>query len=534
VSYRPTPEQQQIISHDPSRHGRVLAGPGTGKSATVVALVARLCSEPTTPRMRLLTFTRAATTELAEKVAGSADADIERPSTIHSFAIASLLANPGSAPFPEPLRIADDWEVDQIIAPGLRTTVGVSKDVVKKKLLPEMAAGWESLEPRPRPDVSEEVRNRFLGAFQQHRRVFGYTLLAELPDLLRRALQTHTDLVGLDLEFLVVDEYQDLNACDLNVLMLLARGGTSIFGVGDDEQSIYGFRMAAPEGILRFLDDYPEAGDYQLTVSHRCGSEIVKWARYIIESNPDRPGHKTRVVTPEDAPNGETAFLSFPGQVTEARGVADLVEHLITDEGLNASEILIMSRSDYRGQFGKPMKAELDARGISVDDPSWVDEVVNADVNRRVLLLARLLSSRTDSLAWAGMLHLATGIGPTFQTAIYDRARRDGVTFAEALIASHAEGFPESGGPAVGKARALMEAVIAWLDANEPPEAPESTWGEWLRGVFTDEAPAHIYDELDHLFGIADAEVDPDVSLDRYVDQIIVVAKDHAAASASG
>jgi DNA helicase II / ATP-dependent DNA helicase PcrA len=246
--------------------------------------------------MRLLTFTRAATAELAEKVAGSPEADIERASTIHSFAIASLLANPGSAPFPEPLRIADDWEVDQIIAPGLRTIVGVSKDVVKKKLLPEMAAGWESLEPRPRADVSEEVRNRVLGAFQQHRRVFGYTLLAELPDLLRRALQTHTDLVGLDFKFLVVDEYQDLNACDLSVLMLLARGGTSIFGVGDDEQSIYGFRMAAPEGILRFLDDYPGAGDYQPTVSHRCGSEIVKWARYLIESNADRPAHKTRLV----------------------------------------------------------------------------------------------------------------------------------------------------------------------------------------------------------------------------------------------
>jgi hypothetical protein len=124
--------------------------------------------------MRLLTFTRAATAELAEKVAGSPDAEVERPATIHSFAIASLLANPGSAPFPEPLRIADDWEVDQLIAPQLREIVRVSKGDVKRKLLPEMAAGWESLEPRPRPDVSEEVRSRFLGAFEQQRRVFGY------------------------------------------------------------------------------------------------------------------------------------------------------------------------------------------------------------------------------------------------------------------------------------------------------------------------------------------------------------------------
>jgi DNA helicase-2/ATP-dependent DNA helicase PcrA len=264
VTYAPTPEQQAIIDHDHHRHGRVLAGPGTGKSATVVALVARLCSSARAPRIRLLTFTRAATAELAEKVAGSPDAELERPSTVHSFAIASLLTNPGSAAFPQPLRIADDWELDQIIQPDLKNLVGhgVTKNDVKRKLLPEMAAAWESLEPRLRPDISDELRSRFLGIFQQHRRVYAYTLLAELPDLLRQALETHDDLKGVDYEFLVVDEYQDLNACDLQVLAHLAANGTSIFGVGDDEQSIYGFRMAAPEDILRFLEEYWNSPDF--------------------------------------------------------------------------------------------------------------------------------------------------------------------------------------------------------------------------------------------------------------------------------
>jgi superfamily I DNA/RNA helicase len=82
----------------------------------VVDLVRRLLARDPTPRIRLLTFTRAATAELAAKVAAH-EAEVERPSTVHSFAIAALLRNPGSAPFPDPLRIADDWELKQIIRP---------------------------------------------------------------------------------------------------------------------------------------------------------------------------------------------------------------------------------------------------------------------------------------------------------------------------------------------------------------------------------------------------------------------------------
>jgi DNA helicase II / ATP-dependent DNA helicase PcrA len=153
---------------------------------------------------------------------------VDRPSTIHSFAISVLLANPGSADSPTPLRIADDWEMRNIIEPQLARMVGVTPTVVKRKLIPEMAANWESLEPDHRPDIDEAVRNRFLGSWDQHQRVYGYTLLPELPDLLRRALETHDDLRGLDFDMLVVDEYQDLNACDLRVLRLLADNGTAV------------------------------------------------------------------------------------------------------------------------------------------------------------------------------------------------------------------------------------------------------------------------------------------------------------------
>ena len=94
MPYDPTEEQQAILAHDPRCHARVLAGPD-GKSATLVALVDGLLAGNAAPRIKLLTFTRAATAELAKKVSDHPAAAAERPSTIHSFSISALLRNPG-------------------------------------------------------------------------------------------------------------------------------------------------------------------------------------------------------------------------------------------------------------------------------------------------------------------------------------------------------------------------------------------------------------------------------------------------------
>src|SRR5882762_9335878 len=125
MAYRPTREQQAILAHHADRHARVLAGPGTGKSATVVALVDQLLAGNPAPRVKLITFTRAATAELAKKVSDHPAAAAERPSTMHSFSISVLLRNPGTGHFPQPLRIADTWEDNAIVKPTLARRIDV-------------------------------------------------------------------------------------------------------------------------------------------------------------------------------------------------------------------------------------------------------------------------------------------------------------------------------------------------------------------------------------------------------------------------
>ena len=452
--YDPTPEQQEILGYEPDRHARVLAGPGTGKSATLVALIDRLLEGVPAPRVRLLTFTRAATGELAKKVSEHPAVAAERPSTIHSFAISVLLRNPGAADFPEPLRIADPWEYETLLRPTLARRAGVGVRELDR-LVREMAAAWESLQPEVDDRVDPRTRARFLGAWDEHRRIYGYTLLAELPYALRQALLDHPILDGVAYDLLVVDEYQDLNACDLAVLHLLADRGCSLIGAGDDDQSIYSFRKAAPEGIRRFPDEYQGSADFTLSISQRCGSDIIDWATFVIEGDPDRPP-RPRLEPADGSPPGEVALLAFDGQVAEARGVARLVENLIHEEDVPAAEILVLVRSDYNKHFSRLIEHELDARGIQSSDPEYIERMLAEVPNRWMLAAFRLLVHRTDSLAWATLLHLTDGIGEAFITYIYERARAERVQFGTALLTARDGGFDGAPTTSARRATAVM------------------------------------------------------------------------------
>jgi superfamily I DNA/RNA helicase len=146
---------------------------------------------------------------------------------------------------------------------------------------------------------------RARSAWNEHRQIYGYTLLAELPFALRQALQDHADLDGVDYDLLIVDEYQDLNACDLEVLHLIAERGCSIIAAADDDQSIYSFRYAAPEGIRRFPDDYPDCSRYPLTITQRCGRRIIEWASYVIAGDPGRPHDRPALACAAGSADGE-------------------------------------------------------------------------------------------------------------------------------------------------------------------------------------------------------------------------------------
>lgn len=533
MTFTPTDEQRAIIAHDRSHHARVLAGPGTGKSTTMVALLDRLLSEDEDLRVRMLTFTRAATAELAAKAA-LACGRAGQPSTVHSFAISVLLRNPGVAGIPEPIRIADSWELKTIVRPTLARRAGLKVDKVKE-LIQEMSANWESLTDEVHAASPAAERTRFLGAWIEHRRVLGYTLLSELPYSLHRALSDNDDLDGIDFDLLLVDEYQDLNACDLGILHLLSdKGGCKVIGTGDDDQSIYSWRKADPAGIRRFGSDYPGFDDYTLSVTLRCGKRIIEWANFVIQADPGRPVDRACLDPLPESPDGEIALLRFAGHAAEAKGVARLAADLVAG-GVAERDILILTRTDHNGTFSAPIKEALAEANVTYSDPGFVVKMLAEPTNREILEALRLLVNPNDSVAWRAMLHLMPRVGDSFCDYIYERAVASGVTFAAKLQSLLVAGFPEGPSPS-SRVAIRMNALLDWIRQTPTPDIrPDAGWGAWLLAM-TDSAdilpqPSEDFREL---LTKLDSLTTDENSVSRFLGQIEPLGKDLAQSKSAG
>ncbi len=526
MGFKPTPEQQAFLAHDPTRHARLHAGPGTGKSATAVAyLEANLYNGNIRRRVRFLTFTRSTTLELRKKIEAVLGDDRIRPSTIHSFAISTLLRNPGVSDFPEPLRIPDTYEHDQLILKHIARMMKKRPDKTKEFFF-EMAAKWTRLAPEERPDITAEERARFVGIWLQHRRVSGYTLLDELPNLLREALKAHSDLVGVDFDLLIVDEYQDLNACDLEVLNLLAQNGAALVAIGDEDQSIYSFRRAHPAGIRSFLIDYGTPYDYPLSVSHRCARQIMTWAEHVIRGDPGRTS-RPDFTFPAGVSDGEVALLNFPGQVAEAKGCARLVQWLIAERGLPPSQILVLSRADHNGTFTARLRQELEDRSIQVSNPKAVERWMAENGNRRAIAILRLLVHRRDSLAWWTLLELEPRIGEKFLDYAYDRCTFGRVPFGALVETLAPSGFPGASSGQGRLAAAMVRKTLGILDGITLPDQPErSDWGAWITTEARKGRLPSVSPQFAKLLSRLDETLEEEVSLSSFLGQMEPVGKD--------
>ena len=485
----PSDEQQRVIDHDPSRNGRVLAGPGTGKSWTSVALIKRLLETHPHIHIRMFTFTRAATHDLAEKI-GDANVDVAQPTTIHSFALSLLLRNPEAANLPTPLRIPDSWERQELIRSDLARRLrerGFRKVTVYtiEKLERELAAQWQSFDGGLQllGDLEPQVRNAYVGLWDLHRRTYGYTLLAELPFAAGNALEDF-DVVIDPLDLLVVDEYQDLNEADIRLIRLLHERGSRVVAIGDDDQSIYRFRRAAPAGIRLFLEKFGvrEHEDYQLTISQRCGEDIINAATMLIETAPDR-ARKPSLSFKEGADPGRFFYLRFENDREEIDGVADLV-YTRYRAGVPLGEIAVLVRSKADIWAGQLVPA-LEARGIDAVDTDWVNASLRDHGLRACLAKLRLAIDRDDSLAWWALLKLQRGVAPEFSDYIYDTAIDANQTFGEALYALYPD-FP--GAPTATSARSAARLVSRMLGEIEDlhieaADLGETGWGGWIIDV---------------------------------------------------
>ena len=269
--------------------------------------------------------------------------------------------------------------------------------------------------------------------------MYGYTLRSELVYQLKKALEQRADFqLESPIDHLLVDEYQDLNRCDLAVVQHIESRGVELFIAGDDDQSIYGFRKAHPEGIRRFTEHYSKASTIELEICKRCDRDILALGLFVAQQDPRRVEKAIR--TGSDAEKGQVALLRFDTQFAEAQGIADLCRALINQRGLKPNDILILLRSDRNGVFSNQIRQKFEGTGIPIASSTDSAGPFDTPKGRALLSFMRLSHSRHDSLAWRSLfLTWCDGVGQRAVKAVYDLARTRGEIFAETILAGHAE-----------------------------------------------------------------------------------------------
>ena len=231
-------------------------------------------------------------------------------------------------------------------------------------------------------------------------------------------------------KYILIDEFQDINRIQMNIIELLASPLNNIFVVGDDDQSIYGFRGARPEIMIEFKDYYPEAELIVLDVNYRSTQSIINVAGRVIENN------KTRLDKCAHANNNkdfQPDIRKFRNQVEELKFVVSKIKEY-ENQGISLSEMAILVRNNSQVQ---EISSFLKNRKIEAESGKHRSNIYNGMVAKDILYAAwncvdqgkreQLLLENCTVLDANDFEQLFGEIGGSY-TELTDRTRRHEVT----------------------------------------------------------------------------------------------------------
>lgn len=479
----------------------VLAGAGSGKTRTLVHRVVHLVRDRgANPReIVLVTFTQRAAREMqsrAHALLGPAAAAL-RCGTFHALALRAVRAGSEVLGIDPSFTLLDRDGRRTLLAEALAEAGLDPRD----RMTPESFSRWLGRAANDERSLSEVLLQHApelapqLGALEAasdaYARAKASARALDFDDLLvlwRLLLDPTTEgYAGAPVSHVLVDEFQDTTAIQAGIAEDLATQG-ALYVVGDDAQSIYGFRGARFDNILEFPTLAPTEV-HRLVTSYRSPPSVIAIARAALELNPlqfPKPltaarssGEPVQIVVAED-------------ETDEARRVAHLIEGL-ADRGVPLTEQAILVR---RHRDGAPFELALAERGLPYRVRTGRRFLERPHVGDVVAHL-RVASSGADTLAWRRVLALRPGVGPRtvarlaaileesppveadadtiFRQALAPAApprAREGIASASALFRRLSAHLPRGVGPAV---RAVLDSgdpgIEALLHRSEAPEA---------------------------------------------------------------
>lgn len=434
-------DKQRAAVSAPERHMLVLAGAGSGKTRVLVHRIAWLLQEYHLSPYSIMavTFTNKAAAEMrgrVEELVGSSTRAMWI-GTFHGLAHRLLRAHYMDVQLPQNFQILDSDDQQRMLKRIMR-----SMNLDEKRWSPKQAQWFinakkdEGLRPHHLDghDFNERTYKEIYDAYQVACDRAGLVDFAELllraHELLRdnRIVREHYQK---RFRHILVDEFQDTNAIQYAWVKLLSGGGVGaehenyVTIVGDDDQSIYGWRGAKIENIHQFTRDYPKVDTIRLEQNYRSTNTILSAANSVIANNSDRLGKELWT----DGGNGEPIDLyAAYNELDEARYIASQIEAW-HEQGNALQDVALLYRSNAQSRVLE--EALLHARipyriygGLRFFDRQEVKDA---------LAYLRLLANRNDDAALERVINTPTrGIGARTLEIVRDGARQRGTSLWDA------------------------------------------------------------------------------------------------------
>lgn len=400
-----TPEQLAAVEHFEGPL-LVLAGPGSGKTRVITRRIARLIERGVSPREILaITFTNKAAREMSDRVAALLPGQWVWVSTFHKFC-ARLLREYGAAVgLQRNFTIFDTSDQHQLLKQVLHDCD------IDAAHFPPAKIGWHISEAKNELIPSdqyvrlfdERIGHHLQGVVARVYPKYQQRLLeanaVDFDDLLMHVaglLADHEDLrAELDrrFQFILVDEYQDTNRAQYQIVAALSQRAPNLCATGDPDQSIYGWRGARIENILRFERDFPQVTVVRLEQNFRSTPQILAVADSLIAHNRRR---KAKILKASLSAGAEVELRQYANGHREADGIAAEIRELVSQRQYRWSDFAIFYRVNA---LSRSLETALGRARVPYQVAGGVAFYERSEV-KDVLAYLRLIENPRDRIAF--------------------------------------------------------------------------------------------------------------------------------------
>ena len=429
--------QREAVSAEPGPL-LVLAGAGSGKTRVLTHRIAWACEvEGLSPFAILaVTFTNKAASEMRARVEEllGISAGAMWVGTFHGLAHRMLRAHWEAAGLPQTFQILDSDD-------QLRMVKRVCKQLDLDEVnWPAKQAQWyinhnkdEGQRPANIDAGSDHIKQQLLAIYRLYEELCLRAGVVDFAELLLRTLELIRDKDEIRehyqrrFQHILVDEFQDTNAIQYAWVRLLAGNQTPVFVVGDDDQSIYGWRGARIENIQHFEKDFKNTSIIRLEQNYRSTGTILKAANALIDNNKGRMGKNLWTQSEDGEPI--TYYLAY-NERDEARFVVDRIQSWV-DEGRSRSEIAVLYRSNAQS---RQFEEVLVTRGVPYRVYGGLRFFERAEIKDTLAYLRVLASPQADHAFDRTVNHPPRGIGQKSIDQIREYAKAHSLSLWDAAI----------------------------------------------------------------------------------------------------